>query len=348
MRIMSFGKGIRISYNLKGKQVANFKFVPQGTIQEIIKNASFFCDFVNNRKIFINKEEQKFIENEDHEKLLIKVDGLRNFIKYLEYAQKTFEAIGFLDKIVFSDFSSEDKDKIKLLIDSIIFHEAVPLENEIDKSHCFVMIIAEHHIMLLATRISEKKFRLHNFFEKGITVDFSINNSSKLFKAPGVLVLTTENFLSLDNINYDVIFEEIVNFKNPSEIYNEQVNQILLRMLLAFDKNQDDELLTCAIRISDWLKTVNLPGKRNSAINHLNYLQSIRRRRNFNDSETALLHDILGSNKSDFAILTGTYILLEDYRNANESLSRLSEEVQDAFNKYPIANLWQKTSDLHL
>jgi len=341
-RTMLLGKCVSITFPATGQTSATFNFSVSGTLQEVITGASFFCTFYKEEKLYIGKDPLIFSAKTDSEKKKLG-NGIRDLEKYindLKNLEKALQIVGFHKDLILSDLSKQDEHLLNLLVSSIVFYRTVKLDDAPDRSHCFVMKFSKYSIMLLAMRVSENRFQLVNFFSQGVSVKAEDDGQEKaLRQAPGVILLSVDNFLSLDNIDYNIIYNEITRFQQINKTYYFMVNQLLLRMLLAFDQKNDSELLTCATRIAEWL--CSLTEYSDKAIDTLNYLQIVRRQRDLTDAEKAKLVDIITQNPQNSNLIAGAYIVLQDYGEAQKAFSQLSESEQKDFRQWPIMNLWK-------
>ncbi|MBQ7208194.1 MAG: hypothetical protein IJS01_10395 [Lentisphaeria bacterium] len=338
-RTMLFGRCVSIAYNLTGAPSATLNFSAIGTLKEIINAASFLCSLIKEKVFYIADVPLKFeIPNNSGN------GNINDFEKYTT-ALKTLESalhkVGFYKDLILSELSEQDVEALNSLVSSVVAHRAVPLRNAPDRHHSFVMKIGDYNIMLLAKRVSKNMFQLGNFFSRGTVVEFDDSVAEEYVKkAPGVIVLGIDGFLTLDNIDYDVIYSEITTFPDVDKKYYNAVNLLLLFMLSAFDKKPNQELLTCATRIAEWL--CSLVECRDDDISVLNYLQAVRRQRDLNDAERTKLMNIINSNPQNNALMTGAYIVLQDFSGAEKAFAQLSKADQDDFSQWPIMNLWKK------
>lgn len=342
-RTILLGRCISIVYDLTGVASAKFNFTANGTLKEIINGASFFCKFLEESVFYIDKKPITFsiADNKNNTLLKQRMGDFKKYIKALKNLDAALTSVGFHNDLTLSELSQQDKDALDNLVASIIFHRPVSLKNAPDHHHHYVMNLSDHNILILAVRVSENKFRLANFFSKGTVLRFD-DSVSEAFgkKAPGVIVLGTDDFLTLDNIDYDIIYSEITTFTEVDNKYYSAVNSLLLRMLLAFDQKVNNELLTCAIKIAEWL--CSLDAYSDDAIDTLNYLQAVSRQRDLNDAERTRLSDIIKANPQNNALAAGCYIVLQDFAGAERAFAQLSEEEQNNFSQWPIMNLWKR------
>ena len=337
-RTMLLGRCVSIAYNLTGAPSATLNFSAIGTLKEIINAASFICKLIKEKVFYIGDVPRDFkIPGKSGNG---NIDDFEKYTTALKTLESALHQVGFYKDLRLSELPEQDVEALNSLVSSVVARQAVPLRNAPDRHHSFVMNICDYKIILLAKRVSENKFRLVNFFSKGLVFEFDDSVAEEYVKkAPGVIVLGVDDFLTLDNIDYDIIYSETTTFAEVGINYYSAVNSLLLRMLLAFDKKANGELLTCAIKIAEWL--CSLTEYKDDAISVLNYLQAVRRQRDLNDAERTMLVNIIKSNQQNNALMTGAYIVLQDFAGAEKTFAQLSKADQDNFSQWPIMNLWK-------
>ena len=338
-RTLLFGRCISLVCDQIGPS-ATLHFSAIGTLKEIINAASFLCSLAKEKVFYIDNSPMKIEFPGD--KGNGNIDDFEKYTKALKTLESALQKVGFHKDLILSELPDQDVEVLNSLVSSVVARRAVPLRNAPDRHHFFVMKFGGHNIMLQAIRVAESMFQLRNFFLRGTVVEFDDSVAEGYVKkAPGVIVLGIDDFLILDNIDYDIIYNEVTSFPDVDKAYYNAANLLLLRMLLAFDQKANNELLTCAIRLAEWL--CSLVAYNDDAISTLNYLQAVRRQRDLNDVERTKLSDIINSNPQNNALATGCYIVLQDFAGAERAFAQLSEEEQNNFSQWPIMNLWKRS-----
>jgi len=117
----------------------------------------------------------------------------------------------------------------------------------------------------------------------------------------------------------------------------------MFRAILAFDKCEVKrcEFLDFAIRVINWTaEQEEADEQRNTIVNELNIMQITKRKRPFHQDETERLKEIIDLCFGDNSLLTGAYILLEDFATALRHFKRLDQYDKDRLINFPIMNLW--------
>ena len=158
-RIITLGKGVRIEYNIFGKS-ATLNLSPQGTLQDIITDISFFSRLLKENEFLINEVPVKFSCTVKDTELIKQRDNLEKSMRSLKNLQKALVLVGFSQDILISELSETDNEKLSNLVASIISGKAIFINDGPDKSHFFVMSFSQYNIMLLAMRVDKNSFRL--------------------------------------------------------------------------------------------------------------------------------------------------------------------------------------------
>lgn len=196
--------------------------------------------------------------------------------------------------------------------------------------------IANLVIGLLVEKIDGDKYTARNFFDV-LDKDCSISmDGVQHIPASIYVMLKKQDFIELSNIDYQVVEESIFSIPYTEE-YGQTVNQLILEMLLAYDENNEPELLGSILAIAKWLTT-----KENNKLYQLNYLQAIKRSRVFSTDEIKLLQEMktreYGGDKL-LNVLVGISILLGNTADVDYYLGEMGEQDREAFKKWPIYKL---------
>lgn len=124
-----------------------------------------------------------------------------------------------------------------------------------------------------------------------------------------------------------------MNVKEYSNEYGNDVNELILDLLKAYDEKKESIILETALDIIKWLKE-----KDNSIYIVLNYYQTILRKRALSKEEIKNLKS-LERKEENIEILLGISIILENKTNIDYYLEELTVEQKEKFKQYPIWNL---------
>ena len=124
-----------------------------------------------------------------------------------------------------------------------------------------------------------------------------------------------------------------MNVKEYSNEYGNDVNELILDLLKAYDEKKESIILETALDIIKWLKE-----KDNSIYIVLNYYQTILRKRALSKEEIKNLKS-LERKEENIEILLGISIILENKTNIDYYLEELTVKQKEKFKQYPIWNL---------
>lgn len=336
---LHFGKST-VFHFFKGAATFNFNFNLNGTLKQRIIDEAFLIDLLKSGSLSIGEIVLPIKINNSKELEEFDIESCKKHLEHLKNIQEALERVGVKDELDCHSLSYEDEVHLSMLINAFVDKKEVsfgkPISEPIGK-----MTIANLCIMLIAREKDNGFYSLSNFFYDHIDIFIEDKNGIYLNTSQFV-IMNKDNFLHVSNIDYNSIFNDIVRVKGNSLHYG-QINQLLLEMLLAYDESKlkNEKLLQTAYKLSEWLTTVNNDSE-DIDILFLNYLQTIKRLRTFNEQELKQLHALIENGNDRHEILTGAYILLEDSSGAQLHYDKLKSEDQVKFAKYPINNLWKK------
>ena len=196
--------------------------------------------------------------------------------------------------------------------------------------------------ILISTKKNENTglFKIINFFSSDYRLSLDKGDGT-LETLPLFAVLRKNNIDEYCNLDENLLLKQINEIK-----YTETVSQyiilFLLEVLKAYDMNpvKNIRLLKLAKDILTVLKQNNKFAQ--PAVIRLNELQIIKRERELNLFEIDELKNIIKTNKTDFEIIIGAYILLDACTEAVLKISELPEEKREMFLEYPICKFMKE------
>lgn len=246
------------------------------------------------------------------------------------------------EELSFLNMTDEDERNINFLISAILYDNPQELtftRRILEDSFRKNIKIDNLTILLLFIRQKDGKYKIINFFSGELSASFQSKvDNTRYFKASIYLSLTKEDFLTISNIDYDIIYNSLLKLENDDELLNITTNFLLI-MLSAYDDSvkKNKELLNTALKISEWIIKINT-NKDNSEYFMINEMQIIRRIRIFTKGEIAQICDLIkNTKKSD--IKAAAYILIDDKKMAMYCFSKMSKKRQNEFKRFPIMAL---------
>ena len=223
-------------------------------------------------------------------------------------------------------------------MDAFVRKQPLHLQNNNEEIMIRNFKIANITALIIGLRQDDGTYILKNFFKHKLNkVEGTVGNES--FALSQFLPMNKTHFLNISNIDYDEIYNDIINI-NGCKYYYDWVIRFVLEMLLAYDINKDKKLLNEALRLYDWLQSVyNIDSVK--PIHLINSLQIAKRLRKLKKEEINCLNDFVEQNNIKDIYLLGAHILLGNKNSAKRYYGKLSENEKKEFNEYPIANLWK-------
>lgn len=166
------------------------------------------------------------------------------------------------------------------------------------------------------------------------------NNIGKMIPVSRASLLHENDFLTLSNMNFDILLPEFQKMERCSETFN-CATDFLLRLLNAYDIAEEPrktKILNVCKSFNKWMEEAS-DEEIEYSIKMLNILQTVKRYRNLNRNEIEILCSIAENKEVGEACKAGAYLLLEQQQAAEIHLAKLSKEEQEKFKKYPIYHL---------
>jgi len=325
---------------------SSFKLNFQGTLTERITDTQFVLALYKTKHFSITFNEKEpftisISETEEKIDFLKEADCLSKYLDYLLEIKKVLEILKVDVDLDFNNFTKKDEENIKLLISAILYNKPQSLTVSGGKnigSFINKIKICNISVLILFVKKSNSKYSLSNFFIDRYTATYQISADKEPFKVSAFLSLTKNDFLTVSNIDYDIIYKSFLNLKAKEELF-EMTNQFVLNMIDVYDQSKKMILLETSLKLIDWILENDC--FTNHEVTLLNQIQIIKRMRDLSDDELYQLNAIITTSK-DEKNLTGAYLLLRDIDMANYHFKKLPEPEQEDFKKYPINIFWKK------
>lgn len=310
----------------------------KGTLKQRIKDLEFLIAMFKEKAFEMDgivfsadfpQEELKKLNAESYPMLLEKY----------KLAQKVLEKLSVKKDVNIDDFTDEDFNKLSSLIEAV--ENGAPITNVTGELPRIVnYTFGGIRLTMLCKKVSDGSYKVADFFTENVDVCLKTDNGESL-PVSQFSVLKVDDFLSVDNINYDNVVADFKKF-TPHQFSVENINFVMLEMLKAYDQRKNDELLKAAKELTRWLlnQTEFLPKE----ISQINYLQIIRRERELTYQEKQELNNIV-ANTEDIGYKVGALILLNEFDEAKKLLKELPDERQKEFSEYPVYKFYKKNTE---
>lgn len=328
---VKFGECFTLKF-LKQKGIVNFKYNLQGNLDIRMSALRFLIDAINAGGFEIGGE--KFTFNPDE--VTIDIEDSKNALDYLEIVKQMLDLIGVTCSMEIGELSDKEEGFIKSLILAFVYDKNLTFqENNIP--YVATMEFSNIKVVLVFEKNDNGSYKLYNFFDK--KCGFTVDREGKI-PTSQYTIFKRDDYLNISNMNLDVLMKSYQEYDNQEHI--ERVNLSILEMIQAYDiDNKRVDLLEAAQELSKWLSD----SREANSIYVLNYLQCIRRQREFEDVEIKELNDLANAESDNKTIQFGIQVLLENTRSAAMYLDELSEDEKNRIMITPIYNLYQQEAD---
>ena len=287
-------------------------------------------DVLESREISINGAKITF-----NDPITIDVASRKSSLAYYKDVKKMLELLGVTEELQIDSISSQDESNLKNFVGAVLYNRKIGFRNMTKKTFYGPFKIANLVIWIWAERNQEGQYSVQNFFSPRHIAMFTLDDMEHKNPIPAsqFLFLDKSAFIHTSNINYELMYQDIIQKELKPEMVDRYVFW-LLDILSAYDeqKEKDPLLLGFAEKICDWLQAQGLA---DGNIMLLNKLQIVKRRRKLNPSEIVELAKLTVPDCPP-NIRCGAYLLLDDQVAAQRCLDEMDKESQKTFLTYPI------------
>lgn len=330
---LQFGKGL-FFHVINDVLKLDYKY--KGNLEEQIKDLTFLTTVSDGFSIK-TKNEVTLLSVPSSISADIKDFSQR--LNWLQRLEKTLKLLKIRNPLDIEKLSEKDYKKINLLIDGILDHKPIKLISN-DKTTFGILKIANLKILICCTKDTNSDGVYIKDFKNMTSITFRLNmqgDSVRTSISPYCL-LTELDLIDCDNYNFTDILSSVQNYPYTS-IYGDLIIRLVLRLLNFYDTIE----IPNKIILDETLKLCNYLQEQDKDLECLckiNSLQIEKRRRKLTTKENSYLLS-LKNNNANITYQLAANILLESYNEAELLYSQLTQEEKDAFDSFPIKNLWK-------
>lgn len=305
----------------------------KGTLDDVVEGLEFAIDIRKSKCFYLSGIGpcEKVNLNLDDEKI-------EKTLSFYKKIQKLFRVLHIKKPVFVEKITAGDSAFLEELYESII--DKVPInvaKAVLSPNYGFTNVaVCGLTISLIAIKDEEKLVWLDAFQTDCKMKGVIRNNEGDEFETSVYVQLKKEHFMKFSNINYEAIKKSIKEV--PYSIAHcENVTNMLLELLLAYDQTKDGNMLKGATEIAIWLKNCE-----ESETNIINYYQCILRKRELNTKDKhdlIKLKNLLIRDKNKNMWLAGIAILLKEKSEFDYYYSALPEKEKEKFDTFPIMHL---------
>ncbi len=335
------GSSFKISFYGQ-KKPCKITYKNSDKIRVLAKDLDFMLSYLKNGYFKLNSVRFPF-DYEGMDSTNFDVEKEQKHLKYAKDIVRVLDMLGCSDDIDVNDMMDEDWRNLNRLITAFIEKKPVKgLKEDLPSVSCIKVGKLRFVVYLKKCKNAEAgTYEILDFFKVDLSVAFD-NGEGKMLPISQFCILHKDDFLTLSNMNFDVLLPSFQKPEHHYETFN-KANWFLLELLSAYDKAdgiRKEKLLKVCDEFSKWISEAS-DEELDYQIKMLNRLQTIRRGRDFNIDEIGTLYQMVESTDTREDCIVGAYLLLGQQQAAEIHFSRLTEEEQKNFKEYPIYRFWE-------
>jgi hypothetical protein len=335
--IVEIGQSFKLVFKHENKLLVSYNLT--GFLRQRIKDTRFILNVFKAKYITVNGK-NICLNITDSDLKEIPMDELKEDLAYWEKVVCMLDLLNICNDIKISLLTERDMISLNVLVTAFVDKKPISGLNFDKLSTIFRLNVAGIKIALIALTDERDSdtYYLRDFFDTSYLLAEEYKNGEK-YPISRYIYLNKDDYLTLANINYNLLLPSFEQASiNP---YNyDHANKTLLTLLSVFDESNSANklILKIAKDLTKWLVEAK---DYDWSYEHrfLNYLQVIKREREFNVEEKNWLCEIISSTTSE-DVRIGAHLLLENQEMAEFCFEKLSDEEKIEFKRYPIFKFW--------
>lgn len=294
-------------------------------ITDLCRDAKFSLKLLQGKSLFIGDMERP-IKNPNMP------IGMMQELKYLVELGDVLDMIGFYSDAPYNDYTALQLKQLQHLVDirrgrynSVIKDPICKFRWKFGEKDYPLLIAKSKDGLILRSAIYARDFAPFLPNE---------NNANELgYKLPLFLFESAEIIGNLYIYDYATIEQQIAETQ-INEVTSSQLNLAALKLIAAYDVNQEEKMLEIADSLLDTIKPLL-----EYELYQLNKFQIKRRMHGLDNNDIETITNI---TSTDHRVMFGKSVLLGDLNGANDALSHFSEATVDEYRNYPIYKLYEE------
>lgn len=341
------GKSLFITFNEKNRN-AKIQFKPTDILKDALIDLPFILSITESKQIEIGGTPldfsgvQKTLTSE-------RIETLRYNLEYCNRISALFDCLRLTKNRDLSKMSPEDRRNAQRLFGSLLDGKSVSGLRK-DIPHVAMLDFMDTKLALVFTPTdTEGEYFISDYFKDTSFEVFHLEDG-KRFPTSKFVKMTADNFLEIGNVDYDEIRDSFLQYADEAYCFGE-ANQLLLEMLLAYDKSGDrrTDIIDQAEKFAKVLMA-NIAKSGDENVAQINFLQLEKRKHPLTADQQNILAAIaegtvLDDKKQEYAIRMGANLLLNNQHSAEYYYKMLDKEDQKQFKKYPIWRFWKDDTE---
>lgn len=311
----------------------NISYVEKGDFDCRLKALNFIKDLREFKRLDMDKSRFSFdsLEFGDETEFNSHFAKLKNLYQALKY-------FGVTKSLAYDVIDEESDKNLRIIVAAYMNSGIVTFDEPVDMT-VSCMEINNLRILISIAHINGLTYKLQNLFT-ATPKNCELRFDDQVVPCSIFCILKQHDFETISNMNYELLLQDLKAYPFQS-IYTDKLVALLLDMLRAYDVTKSRELLDACENLAGHIKDSD----ETVCIHKLNYLQCVRRSRNYTESEKQLLYAVRNT-EADFVIQLGIAILLENQNDINYYYSKLSEDAKREFLSFPIVALAEQLFQL--
>lgn len=251
--VLSFGKSFTISLSqAEGNIKEKFSFTIRGNLNERIRDIKFLLALLEHKELSFGNHKGGFLDSDEVSN--VDISYYRGNLKLLEKIDALLKKLRIETPLDYDKVSEKDEKTLILLINTVLLG-ATCIPDQ--KNVLYNLQIANINMLLALDRIDDTNYKVINYFSDDMKINcfFAYKNKKKHFAVPRSFVLNEDNFSLLDNIDYDMVYEDIVSSQTSDEV-KEYTYSFVQDMIAGYFKRMknNEKLLECIKKSLSFLK----------------------------------------------------------------------------------------------
>lgn len=338
------------SFTMKFEELnstCKIKYTNSDKIRVLARDLDFMLTFID-KGYFISNAVKIPFDYTGMDSTNFDIEKEKEHLKLAKDIVRVLDMLGCSDDLDIKDMSDEDWRNLNRLISAFIDKKPVSgLKEDLSPVSCIKVGKLKFVVYLRKCDDAPKgTYEIFDFFKTDFSVAFD-GGDGKMLPISQFFILHANDFLTLSNMNFDVLLPSFQKAEHHHETFN-RANCFLLDLLSAYDKAdgaRKEKLLKVCEDFSNWIYEAT-DEELDYHTKTLNKLQIIKRRRDFNIDEIGILYQIIEGKDTREDCLVGAYLLLDQQQAAEIHFAKLSDEDRNNFKKYPIYHFWKGTSNV--
>lgn len=338
--IFQYGESFTIKFNEENRR-CQIKYKNSDKIRILARDLEFMLTYLDKGYFKINDVRLPFeytgLESSDFD-----ISEEKKHLKWAQDIVNVLDILGCDDDIDINDMKKEDWRNLERL--KIAFLDKKPV-NELKENLPSVITLKVGKLrfaVCLKKCTEEGTYEIYDFFKTDLKVAIKDENNGNMLPISQFNILHENDFLTLNNIDFDVLLPSFKKVERHYETFY-CANSFLLELLNAYDRAlgiRKEKIMGVCKEFCIWISTAS-EEELNYQTKTLSVLQTAKRWRNLNIDEISSLYAIIENGNTSEDYIVSAYLLLDQQQAAEIHFSRLTEDEQNNFKKFPIYHYWK-------